>query len=157
MTEHKKHSGPSKRGKWIFALAAIAIAVFIVLHQRRSPPMPPGDWIVETNPAAVLPKAKEQNRKVLMFFASKPWLQGSNEEFMINVTLTKNRQNIAKANVICVYVPVGNLQDSPVAKEFRITQLPTSLLLSPNGIEIRRGEGRIGQSDFNKIVLDGQK
>ncbi|MCE5325540.1 MAG: hypothetical protein LLG01_03925 [Planctomycetaceae bacterium] len=154
MTEKTRPAGASPRGKWIFGLAAAIIALSIFLIQRFYEPMPPGNWAVHDDPQALFEQARTQNRRVLAFFAARP--RGVDDSWMVSNTLMKNKDNIDQANVIRLYVPVKNLASSPVAAKYQITQLPTCVLFSPNGFEIRRGQGRIGQMPFDKELLQGE-
>lgn len=137
------------RGKFIF-LAIIVVAVFLVyISQRSGAELPkwPGDL------AAALSKAEKEDRKILVFFAGYPPSTDARE--MSRMTLVQNSKHIKDRKLITVLIQLKKTDD--MAKRYKISDLPTFLLLDPKGKELNRRVGFVGQAPFSLEFLDCSK
>ena len=134
------------KGKLIF-LGVIAVAVILVyLTQRSGAELPkwPGDL-----PAA-LAKAKQEDRKVLVFFAGDPPSEIARK--MSTMTLAKNSKAIVEGKFITVLVQAEKTDEQ--LKRYNIKKLPTFLLLDSEGEVLNRRVGFVGQVPFRIGFLD---
>jgi hypothetical protein len=101
-------------------------------------------------------EAKEQKRPVILLIDAPTGSQAVRQ--MANITLSRkhNRQALKEGRYIAVTVPWTDR----IAEQFNVqsTQLPTTILLDPNGQELRRRVGFIGEVPFRKqfLVLEGE-
>ena len=134
------------RAKLIF-LAVVAVAVVLVYRFQQSGaelPKWPGDL-----PAALV-KARQENRKVLVFFAGKPPSEDARQ--MSTTTLKKNARHIARGKFIKVLIQLKKTDE--LAKRYKISTLPTFLVLDAEGKELNRRVGRVGEAPFTNGFLD---
>ena len=141
---------PDSRAKVVFLAIVIAVAVAIYLWLQRSPDLLgwPGDI------DAALAEARKTDRKVLALFTSDP--PSYTARRLAETTLTKghNRQALADGKFLCVHTKVDSALTGKTARRFGLTKLPTTLILSPTGIELNRREGMIGEVPFRHGFLD---
>ena len=137
------------RAKFIF-LAVIAVAVVLVYISQQSGAELP-DWPGDL-PSA-LAKAKTEDRKVLVFFASDP--ASTTARDMSTRTLSKNSKHIAKRKLITVLIQCATGDE--LARKYGVRSLPTFLLLDAQGQELNRRMGFVGQVPFVSEFLDCQK
>ena len=130
------------------ALTTVVVGV-IVLWQRNTLGLP--GWGENLN--AALAQAKAENRPVLAFFVSSPLDDIS--RMLTKNTIPKNDKAIQKGRFIKVVVRVSNLAKSEPAQRFKITTLPTMLVIGPDGVETNRREGNIGELEFRTGFLEG--
>lgn len=135
-----------RRTKIVFLVVlAVAAALVYVLLQRRTPGF---NWPED------LDKALEQARtrpNVLVFFTSSP--KSLTARQLIQTTLRKNVRTIAQQRVVKVNVSLDTV-NCDLAARYKISSLPTFVLLSPEGKELNRREGFVGEVDFHKGFLD---
>jgi len=138
-----------RRVKMGFLAAVIVAGAVVYLHQRAGPALP--DW--GTDLPAALQQAQTENRPVLVFFLTSP--PSTTARDMADKTLQRpqNRQAIEKGKFIRVKVTVGSM-DSDVARKYALKALPTMMVLGPQGKELNRREGFIGELDFRNGFLD---
>ena len=134
------------RGKLIF-LVVIAVAVILVYMSQQSGAELP-DWPGDLS--AALTKAKQEDRKVLVFFADSP--PSTNDRRMSTMTLYNNRKHIERGKFIRVLVQVKKTDDP--AKQYGISDFPTFLLLDAQGKELNRRVGFVGELAFRNGFLD---
>jgi hypothetical protein len=134
--------------KLAFLALTIVVVGMIVLWQRNTPL--PG-WGENLN--AALAQAKVENRPVLAFFVSSPLDDIS--RMLTKNTIPKNKKAIQQGRFIKVVVRVSNLAKSEPAQRFKITSLPTMLVIGPDGVETNRREGNIGELEFRTGFLEG--
>ena len=152
MDQQDNHNHPveSKRrkdkGKLIF-LAVIAVAVILVYLSQRSDVALP-DW-PDDLPAA-LAQAKQEDRKVLVFFADRP--PSAIARRMSTTTLKKNVGNIKKGKFITVLVQVKKTDE--LIKRYNVSRFPTFLVLDAEGKVLNRRVGLVGEVPFSKGFLD---
>jgi len=134
------------RAKLIF-LVIIAVAVVLVYISQQSDvvlPNWPGDL-----PAALV-QARQEDRRVLVFFAGSP--PSTNARLMSTMTLSKNGKHIKEGKFIKVLVQIKKTDE--LAKRYKISGLPTFLLLDAQGKELNRRVGFVGQEPFRTEFLD---
>ena len=130
------------------AVLAVAAVLVYVLLQRRTPGF---NWPKNLNKAVEQGRARQH--KVLVFFTASP--KSATAKRLIQTTLAKNAGMIAKEQLITVNVSVV-LNSDPAAR-YKISSLPTFVLLSPEGKELNRREGFVGEVSFHKGFLDCSK
>ena len=139
--------GADHRAKVIFALVALAGCIVVYFLQRGGGELPA--WPADL--AAAQQQAQSQNQRVLVLFCeSQP---GQITRRLAKTTLRKpeNRQAIAEGHFLTVLVRLPSLSDE-TAKRYRISTLPTMLILSPTGREMNRREGMIGEVQFRGFL-----
>ena len=153
-TMSTQQPNPSARGKdrWvkrIFLLATVAAVVAVYLLQRSGPGMP--DWPGDL--PAVLVRAKAESRPVLVFFHSSP--PSATAQRLATTTILKNAAAIRKGRFLTARVAVSGL-GSDLARQYRLTELPTLILLDPSGKETNRRTGFVGEVPFRNGFLDNK-
>lgn len=140
-----------RRVKLVFLLAAAAVAGAVYLYIQRGANILP-DWGQDLD--AALRQARQEDRRLVVMFLSDP--PGELTRQLARTTLRKseNRRAIQDARVICVKVRLDTALTGELARRHRITQLPTTVLLSPAGEELNRRVLMIGEVDFRQGFLD---
>jgi len=87
---------------------------------------------------------------VLVFFASKQ--PSGDARRMSTTTLGKNAKNIARGKFIKVLIQLKKTDE--LAKRYKISTLPTFLVLDAEGKELNRRVGRVGEAPFTNGFLD---
>jgi len=143
----------SSRDRWIkigFVLILIAVAIAIYSFQRRD--LHIEGWGNDLN--AALAQAKAENRKVVAFFVSSPPSDTAKEIAQRRISKADNQQALKDGNFILVIVTVdSNLDSDPIAQTYKLTKLPTLMVLLSDGTERNRNEGGIGEVDFRQQLL----
>lgn len=100
-----------------------------------------------------LARAKQADRRVLAFFMSDS--PSATALSMAKTTLAKehNEKAIRDGKFIRVKVLTDSLSGD-LAKRFKLTKLPTMVILDAKGNELNRREGFIGEVDFRRGFLD---
>lgn len=102
-----------------------------------------------------LDQASQENRNVLVLFTSST--KGELENRLIQGPLAKNKTQIQKSGVICAEAPLSGGVNSEVAHKYRIHDIPTMLLLGPDGRELNRRDGTVAETDVPKLLLPKAK
>ncbi len=131
-------------------LAVALVAAGVVFYLQLRPPK--GIW--SQGLPQGLQKARAENRRLLVLFTSSP--PGETARRMEQTTLRKahNRKAIRDGKFVCVRVTLDTALRSETARRYRIRKLPTMLILSPEGGELNRREGMIGEVPFRQGFLD---
>ena len=155
MTQSTKSPQPTQAGKsdrWVkvgFVIVAVVIGTMIYKYLQTETFMK--GWPEDLN--AALADAKQTNRRVLAVFVSNP----PNEEAVQNAKIAlgkpQNQQAIQKGGFARVKVVVNSL-DSDLARRHHLTRLPTIVVLAPDGKELNRREGVVGEVPFLHGFLD---
>lgn len=135
------------RAKLIF-LALVLGAIFLVYMLQRSDPMLKS-W--NQNLDATLAQAGKENRSLVVLFDSIPPSEIGRD--MVRNTFPKNTKALTEGNFLTVHVGLRGTND-PVARKYRIQDVPTTLLLYPDGAEKNRRVGKIGELPFRNGFLD---
>jgi len=152
-------NGPSaekrsdRYAKVAFLIVAVVVGIAIYFSVQS------GDKILSGWPKDLdsrLADANQAGQRVLAFFVSNP--ANDDTVFVATKTLTKtkNKQAIEAGRFARVKVVINDLKD-PTAQKYKITQLPTLLILHPDGHEIARAEGRIGEVPFMEFIQSAGK
>jgi len=142
----------SKSDRWvkISFLAVILIVGLVVWNWQRKPPELPG-WGKDL-PAA-LEQARAESRLLLVFFTNQTF--GEAERFNVKtMSQPANRKAIDEQNFIRVAFPLDTDLESKYAREYNVRVLPTLMILSPEGKELNRREGKVGEVPFRDGFLD---
>jgi hypothetical protein len=139
--------------KLVFVLITLVVVALLYWFQRRGLSLP--DW--GTDLAAGLTQAEAENRSVVVLFANAP--PGEQERWLKNNILSKpeNEGALRDGRFIKVVLNIGNVATSDLARHYKITELPTLLLLGPDGVEKNRRpchSRRIGEVEFRTGFLD---
>lgn len=142
----------SSRDRWIkigFVLVLAAVAVAIYSFQRRD--LRIEGWGNDLN--AALTRAKAENRMVVVFFVSTPPSDTAREIAQRRIPKPDNVQALKDGNFIPVVVSLDNELKSDPAMKYKLTTLPTLMVLRPDGTERNRHEGMIGEVNFRQDLL----
>ncbi len=149
MTEPKAVTEKSRRRerrvKIGFAVAA-AVMILVVWYWQRNPSRL--SW--EHDLPGALATARQQNRGVVAFFTHSSY--GEMEKRIETFGFIKNYKAVSKSNYILVQVSPS--LDSDLARQYKITKLPTLLVLDANGVERNRREllADVGETDFPQFL-----
>jgi len=138
--------------RWVkigFLVVAVVIAAVVWKYLQN-------DTILKSWPedlGAALADARQTNRRVLVFFISNP--PNTDAVRTANDTIAKpqNQKAIQEGNFARVKVTV-NSPDSDLARRYKLTRLPTMMILAPDGTELNRREGVVGEVPFRHGFLD---
>jgi len=142
--------GKNKKVAMAFLLVAIVGAgVIYCSHRELHAPL---GWIDDDLPEAMR-LAKQRSANVVVFFVAIPPSEAG--RWLRDGTLSKepNTQALKDGNFVAVMVRVPRNRRSEIASEFDVTEFPTTLILSPEGEELNRREGKIGETDFRDSFL----
>jgi len=153
--DNRAANPPGRRpDRWVkvgFLLAAAVTAVLVYLYIQTGKTILKS-W--QTDLDAALRSAKQEDRRSLVLFLASP--PGETARRLASTTLKKahNRKAIADGKFVRVKVALDTALDSDTARRYRIRKLPSMLILDPNGVEINRREGMIGEVPFRQGFLD---
>jgi len=153
--QNKAQSTPARRparDRWIklgFVLVAGAIVIYLVRSHRG--PLLEG-WGKDLDKA--LEQGRKENRRIVVFFMSRP--PGDTDRWLKEKILGKagNRKALEDGKFIRVQAQVDTDLKSELAARYKLRELPTFMVLDPQGKELNRREGKIGELDFRNGFLD---
>ena len=134
------------KAKLIFLVLIAAAVLLVYISQQSGAELP--DWPGDLSAALV--QAKQEDRKVLVFFADTP--PSTTARNMSTTTLKKNARHIARGKFIKVLIQVAKTDDP--AKRYNVKNLPTFLLLDAQGKVLNRRAGFVGEAAFQNGFLD---
>lgn len=139
------------RGKLAFLVVAALLAgvVYWYLQQGKTILR---DWPDDL--AKALRQAKAENLRVLAFFVSSPPSETTLRMARTTLKKSHNQRAIASGGFLRVKVSLDTSLKSDTARRHKITKLPTMLILGPDGKELNRREGMIGEVPFRSGFLD---
>jgi hypothetical protein len=146
-------AGKDRRGKVVFALLAVGIALAIYFGYGRGQTLLP-NW--PTDIVEALAQAKAEDRRVVALFLSIPPDETTTRLVQDTITREPNPQSLSTGRFLVVKVKVGSAAKDAACKRFGVTRLPTLLILGPDGMELNRREGpaTLGQTQFSNGFLD---
>ena len=155
MTQSAKHRQSSQAGRsdrWVkigFLIVAVVIGTVIYLYLQNDTLLKgwPEDLI------AALADAKQTNRRVLVFFIGNPPNADAIQNANFALSKPQNQLAIQKGKFARVKVTLNSL-DSDLARRYKLTRLPTMMILAPDGKELNRREGVVGEVPFLHGFLD---
>ncbi|MFW5732182.1 MAG: hypothetical protein ACOCZU_03130 [Planctomycetota bacterium] len=132
-----------------FAIVALGIGTWIYFGVQRDSVTLPEEWRTDMEPALV--EAKQQRRPVILLIDAPTGSQAARQMAKITLSRKHNREAIRKGR----YIPVTTTWSRKIGERFGVdsTALPTTILLDPNAVEIRRHVGYIGETPFRKQFL----
>ncbi len=148
--EQAKKTKSDHKAKVVFLLIALVIGGGILLIQRRPPRLPKG-WS-EDLPVA-LEQARLENRRIVVVFMADPPSHIGRRMFSTTLAKSQNRKAITDGRFIPVRQLVKSAK-SEIAKKYKVTHFPTTLILSPGGNELNRREKFIGEVPFRDRFLN---
>ena len=143
---------PGKNKKIALAFLLVAIIGAGVIYCSHRELRPPLGWI-DDDLGEAMRLARQRSANVVVLFVAKPPSEAGRS--LRDGTLSKgaNTQALKDGNFVAVMVRVPPSRRSEIAGEFGVTAFPTTLILSPEGEELNRREGKIGQTDFRNRFL----
>jgi protein disulfide-isomerase len=132
-------------------VAATAVTVDAPTAAKRAPSAPPGKAFWTTDHRAALAVAKEQNKKVFMFFTGSDWCIWC-KRLQAEVLSTPEFARYAADNLILLELDFPNSkpqssavknQNATLARRYSIQGYPTVVVLDPNGKTI----GQLGYQE----------
>lgn len=136
-----------KRMNLLFLVVFVVAAVLITRHQQSAGGLP--DWPSDISGA--LEQAAKEDRKILVFFASRP--PSHIDIRMTEDPIRHNMPFIKRDKFITVLIQVESLQ-SQLARSYKVTKLPTFLVLGPDGKELNRRTGFVTPREFYEGFMD---
>jgi hypothetical protein len=155
MTQSAKHRQSSQAGRsdrWVkigFLVVAVVIGTVIYLYLQN-------DTLLKGWPedlSAALADAKQTNRRVLVVFVGNPPNADAVRNADFALGKPQNQQAIQDGKFARVKVTVNSL-DSDLARRYNLNRLPTMMILAPDGSELNRREGVVGEVPFLHGFLD---
>jgi hypothetical protein len=148
----RKSTGADRWVKLGFLVVASGI-VFFIWRSLRNPSMP--GWGDDLDAALV--QARAEKRRIVVFFMNRP--PGELDRWNRDSIIRKpgNQQALRNGNFIRVTIQLPSDLQSEPAKRYKLKKLPTLILLGPDGKELNRREGRLGELDFRSGFLDCAK
>ncbi len=134
---------------FLLTLAGVLITVWVVQNYRGLPLNWPDDF------NAAIRQAKQEDRRLLVLFVSSSPNEEARKLAKITLVAPENAAAIEKGSFLKVKVETDLKSD--IAEKYKITTLPTMLILSPDGRELNRREGYIPQSEFTEEFLSLKK
>ncbi|MCK4602391.1 MAG: hypothetical protein KAU28_07980, partial [Phycisphaerae bacterium] len=104
---------------------------------------------------AAMEQAADEKRPLLVFFMGSPPSDTTHRLAKGTLGRPGNIRAIRKGDFLCIVAKTSLKSD--LATKYKITTLPTLLILSPAGKEQNRREGFIGEVDFRNGFLDLKK
>jgi hypothetical protein len=151
-TEHRQSSQAGKYDRWVkigFIIVAVVVAAVIWKYLQTDTFMK--GWPEDLS--AALADANQTNRKVLAVFISNPPNAEAVENAQYALAKPQNKRAIQEGKFARVKVTVNSL-DSDMARRYKLTHLPTMLILDAKGGELNRREGVVGEVPFLHGFLD---
>jgi len=142
----------ARRDRWVKIgfLVVLIIVAAAIWYWHRQPPTMKG-WGRDLD--AALRQAVAERRQLLVFFISSPPSDTARRMVRTTLAVPENRKRLNEGPFVKVKVEVDSLK-SQLAGKYTLRKLPTMLLLSPDGVELNRREGFIGEVDFRNGFLD---
>ena len=144
-----KSPGYERYIKWGFLLAIFVAATIVYFHQRKGPPSLE-EWIPLDTAQA---QAKAENRPILVLVTEDPPAQTTKDMLRTTLRRPENKEAINKGRFIQARLVVESASSSLAAK-YKITALPTMIILDADGKELNRRTGFIGEVAFRDGFLD---
>jgi len=135
--------------KLVFLAVIIAAACGVYVLQTRTPDTFETDWPAGLDEA--LARAKTTGRNVVVFFIRES--PGDVTRRLLKTTLRRPANKQAVKEFIPVGEKVSIAPPDELAKRYKITALPTMLVLDADGNELSRAEGFIGEVAFRQNFL----
>jgi len=138
-----------RKGKLILLLIIVGMAIFVWVRVQRSGPPLPG-WGKDLE-AAMKQAAEGGRRTVILFHASSP-SQATRD--LIKRVLTHAEIKKALEGGKFIRVRLKTSLGSPVAKKYKIRDLPTVVVVDSEGKELNRRVGYVSFAEFRAGFLD---
>ena len=101
----------------------------------------------------VLSLAKTQDRPILVLFTPAEPDRATRQLYETTLADADNRKAIEDADLILVHVPLANVKASEPARRYEVEDLPTMLLLAPDGSQRKRRVGTVPKELFRLDFL----
>ena len=142
-----------RRVKLIFFVVVIVIASVAYYFQRQGPAL--SGW--GDNLDAALKRSRQDDRPVLVLFFRDPPSETFRKLKKSVLDKSASVEAMAKGKFIRVKIKLNAHLDSNLAKTYQIRELPTMLIIGPDGKERNRRKGYIAFADFWSGFLDCSK
>ena len=135
-----------------FLAVAIVVAVIIYFVQRQGPSLPSG-W--SDNLDTTLKRAKSTQRRVVVCFVERP--PNPDTKKLIEITFSKEGNRTALKEGKFLPAMVDWKPEYKLLFKVKREDLPVTLILSPEGKELNRRTGYIGEVPFRQEFLSLEK
>jgi len=142
---HMERRQNSRNDRWVklgFLAVALVVASIVYVLQRRDPAMP--GWTSDLS--ATLQAASQDGKNIVVAITNKP--MGFDDKQLVSKALTYPRSVEAMTSLGVHRVQLNDSDHRDVMERYGVQKLPTSLLLGPDGKEIRRHEGVMNDIAF---------
>lgn len=138
-----------RRGKLIFmSVIFIAAALIYLTIQRKGGELP--NWPEDLGGA--FKQAKDETRPVLLLLTTMP--PSLDARKIGSISIKMNGPAIKEGRFITRLVRGRNSQP---ATKYEVKEFPTVIIFAPDGQELARRSGYIGQGDFRDMLKDATK
>ena len=132
---------PARKNRLViagFLAVAVGLVAFNVVKGRSVPA--PRNWGEDLKAALDLGKA--EGRQIVVLFVRHPASQMARDLIRYTIAKPDNRNAITEGNFVPVMVRLRGDSKNELMSEYKLKNMPTLILLSPDGEEIRRLEGQ---------------
>lgn len=151
-TGNRKSPQAGRSDRWVkigFIIVAVVVGIWIYTNLQNDTLLK--DWPENLN--AALADANQTNRRVLVVFISNPPNDDAFKNAKYAFGKPQNQRAIQDGKFARVKVTVNSL-DSDLARRYKLTRLPTMMILDAKGNELNRREGVVGEVPFLHGFLD---
>jgi len=142
----------NRKAKLVLLAAILVLCGVFYMMDIREPPMPEG---FTTNLEAARKLARDEIRHMLILFWS-PKVDKTATAHLLGEKGLRHKpvvEAIKRGRYVCVAVKLDQKLDSDLAKEFKITRVPTLMVLSSMGLERQRIEGSTGHAAIQAMLV----
>ncbi len=146
----------SSTDRWVkLGFLAVVVVVAAAVYIRGWAGSSPGQqW--RSDLEAALAEAKKSNRPVLVLFRGEALDEDTN--FVMGEKGLKQssvNREVKEGNYLCVEVKLDRALTSTAAVKYKLTKLPTVIVLSAEGKVLQRESGRVGHVDLVEMLSAG--
>lgn len=146
----------SSTDRWVKLgfLAVVVIVAAAIYIRGRAGTSPGQGW--RSDLEAALAEAKKSDRPVLVLF--RPEALDEDTNFVMGekgLRQASVNRAVKGGNYLCVEVKLDAALTSTAAVKYKLTKLPTVIVLSPEGEVLQRESGRVGHADLVEMLSAG--
>ena len=148
---------PAGKNRWVIAgFIAVGIGLLAFNHLRGRSVDPPDNWGEDLT--AALATGKAEGRQIVVLFVYEPPSQTTRNLIRYTIEKPDNRKAVKDGKFVPVMVRVNGPDEAELKERYQLKEIPTLILLSPDGSEICRREGQETKPEvpFRTDFLAGQ-